>query len=267
VVDRLRDKVAIVFGAGGPPNEWSNGKATAVAFSREGAIVICVDRVAEAAEEAACIIRDEGREAMAVVADVTQTEQVNRAVQAAVERFGRVDILHNNVGVASPGGPLELDDAAFQHTMDINVGSVHRTVRAVLPHFLAQGSGAIVNVSSLAAIRWSGYSYFAYYASKAAVNQATVAIALQYADKGIRANAIMPGVIDTPLVYKQISVQYASVEEMVAARSRAVPMKRSGSPWDIAHAAVFLASEEACFITGVCLPVDGGHSCVMPGLV
>jgi NAD(P)-dependent dehydrogenase (short-subunit alcohol dehydrogenase family) len=267
MVDRLRNKVAIVFGAGGPPNEWSNGKATAVAYAREGAAVIAVDRVAEAAEEAAQVIRDEGHDAIAVVADVTQTDEVNRAVQVAIEHFGQLDILHNNVGVAHPGGPLELDDAAFQRTMDINVGSVHRTVRAVLPHFLAQGSGAIVNVSSLAAIRWSGYSYFAYYASKAAVNQATVAIALQYADRGIRANVIMPGVIDTPLVYKQISAQYSSVEEMVAARSRAVPMKKPGSPWDIANAAVFLASEEARFITGVCLPVDGGHSCVLPGLV
>ena len=229
MVDRLRNKVAIVFGAGGPPNEWSNGKATAVAYAREGAAVIAVDRVAEAAEEAAQVIRDEGHDAIAVVADVTRTDEVNRAVQVAIEHFGQLDILHNNVGVAHPGGPLELDDA-FQRTMDINVGSVHRTVRAVLPHFLAQGSGAIVNVSSLAAIRWSGYSYFAYYASKAAVNQATVAIALQYADRGIRANVIMPGVIDTPLVYKQISAQYSSVEEMVAARSRAVPMKKPGSP-------------------------------------
>lgn len=266
MVDRLKNKVAIVFGAGGPPNEWSNGKATAVAYAREGAAVICVDRIAEAAEETARVIRDEGYKAIAVVADVTQTDDVNRAVLTAVEHCGRLDILHNNVGVTQTGGPLELDDADFQRTMDINVGSVHRTVRAALPYFLAQRSGAIVNISSLAAIRWSGYSYFAYYASKAAVNQATVAIALQYADRGIRANAIMPGVIDTPLTYKQISTQYASVEEMVAARSRAVPMKKQGSPWDIANAAVFLASDDAGFITGVCLPVDGGHSCVMPGL-
>lgn len=266
MVDRLKNKVAVVFGAGGPPNEWSNGKSTAVAYAREGAAVICVDRVAEAAEEAARVILHEGHEAIAVVADVTQTDEVNRAVLTAVERYGCLDILHNNVGIAYPGGPIELDDAAFQRVMDINVGSVHRTVRAVLPHFLARQRGAIVNVSSLAAIRWSGYSYFAYYASKAAVNQATVAIALQYADQGVRANAIMPGVIDTPLVYREISAQYASIEQMVAARSRAVPMKKPGSPWDIANAAVFLASEEARFITGVCLPVDGGHSCVMPGL-
>lgn len=266
MADRLKGKVAIVFGAGGPVGEWSNGKAAAAAYAREGAAVVCIDRLADAAEEAAEVIRGEGGNAIALVADVTRTDDVDQAVKEAAERFGRLDILHNNVGVAHPGGPLDLDDAAFQRTMDINVGSVHRTVRATLPYFLAQKSGVIVNVSSLAAIRWSGYSYFAYYTSKAAVNQATVAIALQYAGQGIRANAIMPGVIDTPLVYKQISVQYSSVEEMVKARRESVPMKRTGSPWDIANAAVFLASEDAGFITGVCLPVDGGHSCVLPGL-
>ncbi len=231
----LEGKVAIVFGAGGPPGDISNGCAAAVAYARAGA-------------------------------DVTSTDEVTRAVEVGIARFGHLDILHNNVGIAPAGSPLELDDGAFQQLMDINVGSVHRTVRAVLPHFLSRRAGAIVNVSSLAAIRWTGYSYFSYYASKAAVNQATVAIALQYADQGIRANVIMPGVIDTPLVYKQIASQYSSTEEMKQARSQAVPMRRTGSPWDIAGAAVFLASEEAGFITGVCLPVDGGHSCVLPGL-
>ncbi|MDM0065266.1 SDR family oxidoreductase [Variovorax sp. J31P207] len=267
MTDRLSGKVAVVFGAGGPPGEWSNGKAAAVAYAREGAIVVAIDRVTEAAEDAAKVIQSEGGQALALTADVTNTESVNLAVQTAMEKFGRIDILHNNVGVVIPGGPLETDDASLQRSMDLNVGSLHRTVRAVLPHFLAQGSGSIVNISSLSAIRWSGYSYFGYYASKAAVNHATVAIALQYADKGIRANVIMPGVIDTPLVYKQIVGQYKTVEEMKLARSNAVPMKRCGSPWDIANAAVFLASDEARFITGVCLPVDGGHSCGLPGLI
>ena len=125
----------------------------------------------------------------------------------------------------------------------------------------AQRSGVIINISSLASIRWSGYPYFAYYASKAAVNQATVAIAMQYARDGIRANAILPGAIDTPLIYKQISSQYSSVEEMREARNRAIPTGKMGTAWDIAYAAVFLASDEAAFITGVCLPVDGGQSC------
>lgn len=264
--NRLQKKVAIVFGAGGPPHEISNGRAAAIAYAREGAAVISVDRVAEAAEETAVIIRSEGHQSISVSADVTDTEAVVRAIQVGLERFGRLDILHNNVGIAPAGSPIELDDEAFQRVMDINVGSVHRTVRAVLPHFISQKSGTIVNVSSLAAIRWTGYSYFAYYASKAAVNQATVSIALEYADRGIRANVIMPGVIDTPLVYKQIADQYSSVEEMINKRKTAIPMQKTGSPWDIANAAVFLASEEAGFITGVCLPVDGGHSCAMPGL-
>lgn len=263
---RLNGKVAIVFGAGGPPDEWSNGKATAVAYAREGAAVICVDRSAGAVEETVRVIRSEGGRATQTVADVTSTEDVNRAVQAGIEEHGRLDVLHNNVGVVQSGGPTDLDDAALQRSLDINLGSVHRTVRAALPHFLKQGSGAIVNVSSLAAIRWTGYPYFAYYASKAAVNQATVAIALQYASQGIRANAIMPGLIDTPMVRQQISGHYSSVDAMIEARRNAVPMKRLGSPWDVAHAAVFLASDESRFITGMCLPVDGGHSCVLPGL-
>src|SRR5829696_10543360 len=120
-----------------------------------------------------------------------------------------------------------------------------------------------VNISSIASIRWTGYPYFAYYATKAAVNQATVALAMQYARQGIRANCIMPGLIDTPLIYKQISGQFASVEEMVAARNAAVPVGRMGTAWDIANAAVFLASDDARFITGVCLPVDGGQSCAV----
>jgi NAD(P)-dependent dehydrogenase (short-subunit alcohol dehydrogenase family) len=126
---------------------------------------------------------------------------------------------------------------------------------------LRQGRGAIVNVSSLAAIRYSGYPYSSYYASKAGVNQFTVGLALQYAKQGIRANVIMPGLMNTPLIYKQISGQYASAEEMVAARDAACPMGRMGTAWDVANAALFLASDESSYITGVCLPVDGGLSC------
>jgi NAD(P)-dependent dehydrogenase (short-subunit alcohol dehydrogenase family) len=161
---------------------------------------------------------------------------------------------------------VELDEEAWQRTLDINVGSVYRTCKAVLPHMVRHGRGAIVNISSLAAIRWTGYPYFAYYAAKAAVNQATVAVALQYARQGIRANAILVGAVDTPLIYRQIASQYSSIEEMRAARDKAVPMGKMGSAWDVANAAVFLCSDEAAFITGVCLPVDGGQSCVMGGV-
>jgi NAD(P)-dependent dehydrogenase (short-subunit alcohol dehydrogenase family) len=260
---RLAGKVALVFGAGSSGPGWGNGKAAAVAFAREGARVACIDLREVAAQETAGIIGAEGHDAIALAADVTSLASVEAAVARALAAFGQVNILHNNVGAAIAGGPLELDEARFQAAMDLNLGSVHRTVRAVLPHMLARRTGAIVNVSSLAAIRWTGYPYFAYYAAKAAVNQATVAIALQYAAQGIRANSIMPGLIDTPLIHGQIAQHYASPEAMIEARNRMVPMGRMGTAWDVAAAAVFLASDEARFVTGVCLPVDGGQSCAV----
>jgi NAD(P)-dependent dehydrogenase (short-subunit alcohol dehydrogenase family) len=258
--DRLNEKVALVFGAGSSGPGWGNGKAAAVAFAREGARVACVDLVEDAAAETAGIIAGEGGDALAIAADVTDLRSVEAAVGQTVERFGRIDILHNNVGFTHMGGPVELDEEQFQAAIDLNIGPVYRTAKATLPHMLRQGGGVIINISSLAAIRWTGYPYFAYYATKAAVNQATVALAIQYARQNIRANCIMPGMMDTPLIYQQISGQYASKEEMVAARARAVPLGRMGTAWDIANAAVFLASDEAQFITGVCLPVDGGQS-------
>jgi NAD(P)-dependent dehydrogenase (short-subunit alcohol dehydrogenase family) len=263
---RLQGKAAIVFGAGSSGPGWGNGKAAAVAYAREGASVACVDLVGDAAEETAAIIRTEGFEAIAIAADVTDLDSVGAAARQAAKALGGISILHNNVGVTHMGGPVELDEAAFQAALDLNIGPVYRTAKAVLPHMLAAGGGAIVNISSLAAIRYVGYPYFAYYAAKAAVNQATVALAMQYARQGIRANCIMPGLIDTPLIYKQISGQYASTEEMVAARNAMVPIGRMGTAWDVAAAAVFLASDEARFITGVCLPVDGGQSCAVSGV-
>ncbi len=260
---RLADRVAIVFGAGSSGPGVGNGKAAAITYAREGARVVAVDVSEAAAEETAGLIRSEGHEALAVAADVTELASIEAAVVAATLRFGRLDILHNNVGVVLHGGPVELEEEAFARNLDLNLGSVYRTAKAVLPHFLAQGRGVIVNISSIAAVRWTGYPYFAYYAAKAAVNQATVALALQYASRGIRANCVMPGLIDTPLIYRSIAGQYASPEEMVAARARAVPMGRMGSPWDVARAAAFLASDDAAFITGVCLPVDGGQTCAM----
>lgn len=262
--DRLTGRTAIVFGAGSSGPGWGNGKAAAVAYAREGARVVCVDISEAAAAETAAIIAQEGGVAFSAVADVTSLVSVEAAVATAFERFGRLDILHNNVGVVVHGGPVDLDEDAFRRNLDLNVGSVFRTAKAVLPHFLRRGSGVIVNISSLAGVRWTGYPYFAYYAAKGAVNQATVALALQYAPHGIRANAIMPGLIDTPLIYQQISSQYGSTEEMVAARNRLVPLGRMGTAWDVAAAAVFLASDDAKFITGVLLPVDGGQSCAVP---
>jgi NAD(P)-dependent dehydrogenase (short-subunit alcohol dehydrogenase family) len=264
-MNRLQDKVALVFGAGSSGPGWSNGKAAAVAYAREGARVVAIDRIEQAARETVECIEGEHLQALAVQADVTDTGSVGAAVEQAVRAFGRIDILHNNVGTTVMGGPVELDEDVWKQSLDINLGSVYRTSKTVLPHMIRQGRGVIINISSLASIRWAGYPYFAYYAAKAAVNQATVALAMQYARQGIRANAILPGAVDTPLIYREISSQYSSVEEMRTARDRAIPMGKMGTAWDIANAAVFLASDEAAFITGVCLPVDGGQSCVMAG--
>jgi NAD(P)-dependent dehydrogenase (short-subunit alcohol dehydrogenase family) len=263
MVDRLPNRTAIVFGAGSSGPGWSNGKAAAVAYAREGARVACVDLKQAAAEETAALIEGEGCSAIAIAADVTDPRSIAEAVARTVAEFDRIDILHNNVGVTHMGGPVELSEDQFAAAINLNIAPVFRTAKAVLPTMLRLGKGAIINISSLAAIRWTGYPYFSYYATKAAVNQATVALAMQYARHGIRANCIMPGMIDTPLIYNQISGEYASLEEMVAARSEAVPMGRMGSAWDIANAAVFLASDEAAFITGVCMPVDGGQSCAI----
>lgn len=265
VPDRLKGKSAIVFGAGSSGPGWGNGKAAAVLYAREGACVVCIDLSEDAAKETAEIISSEGGRAIAIAADATNLASIESAVARSIDEFGAISILHNNVGVTHMGGPTELSEEQFQLSVDLNLGSVYRTSKAVIPHMIEAGGGAIVNISSLAGIRWTGYPYFAYYATKAAVNQATVAIAVQYAKQGIRANCVVPGMIDTPLIYKQISSQYASVDEMIAARNSAIPGGKMGDAWDIAYAALFLASDEAKFITGVCLPVDGGQSCTVMG--
>lgn len=260
---KLTDKCVIVFGAGSKGDGWTNGKAAAVAYARAGAAVACVDIDLEAAQATANVVAGEGTRAIAVRADVTNLASVEAAVEATLRQLGAIDVLHNNVGVTHMGGPVELEEATYELSMKLNLGSVYRTAKAVIPHMVERRQGVIINISSLASLRWTGYPYFAYSAAKAAVNQATVVLAMQYARQGIRANCVIPGAIDTPLIYQQIASQYASVEAMIEARKRMVPLGRMGDPWDIAHAAVFLASDDAKFITGVCLPVDGGQSCAM----
>ncbi len=259
--DRLKDKVAVVFGAGSVGPGWGNGKATAVLFARHGARVVCVDIHRAAADETAGIILGESGQASAHACDVTDSGAVAELVGDVIGSHGRIDVLHNNVGYAAMGGPIELDEATWRRSFDLNVTSCFITCKHVLPHMLAQRSGAVVNVSSVAAIRYTGYPYAAYYAAKAAVNNFTMGLAMQYARDGIRVNAIMPGLMNTPLIHQQISGQYADAAEMVAARDAACPTGRMGTAWDVAHAALFLASDEAAYITGVSLPVDGGLTC------
>ena len=205
---RLEGRVALVFGAGSVGPGWGNGKATAVQYARDGAKVIAVDISEDAARETVEIITSEGNVAWSDVCDVTSASQIDALVSRVEARAGRIDILHNNVGLTAMGVP-----------------------------------------------------FLAYSTSKAAVNQLTVGIAIEHASRGIRANVIMPGLMDTPHIYAGIAGQYESAEDMVRQRAALCPMGRMGTGWDIAKAAAFLASDDAQYITGVCLPVDGGITC------
>ena len=263
--DRLKGKIALVLGAGCIEEAWGNGNATAVTFAREGATVVCVDINLNAAERTAEMVRREGGKAIAIQADVASHDDMQRAVRRAVEEFGRVDILHNNVGINATGGPVDLSEADWDHVMDVNVKGAFLAAKAVIPVMERQGGGSIINISSIAAIRWTGHAFAAYHASKAALNNLSCAIAAEYAPKKIRCNVIMPGLMDTPRLLHHIVGYYGGdAAKMRATRASTVPMKKMGTPWDIANAALFLASDESRYITGVCLPVDGGITISTP---
>ncbi|MBU6497018.1 MAG: SDR family oxidoreductase [Rhodospirillales bacterium] len=259
---RLKGRIALVIGAGSSGPGWGNGKAAAVQYAREGAGVVAVDLRGEAAEETASIIRGEGGEALALTGDVTNAADVERIVGETLARFGAIDILHNNVGITDMGDLATVTEEAWHRVMDVNLTSVFLTCRAVVPVMQRQHRGAIVNISSLAGAVINAYPYFSYYASKAGLNHFTRALAVRHAKDGIRANVVMPGVMNTPLIHSQISGQYADTAAMLAARDAMSPMGRMGDAWDVARAAAFLASDDASYITGVCLPVDGGLACL-----
>jgi NAD(P)-dependent dehydrogenase (short-subunit alcohol dehydrogenase family) len=258
---RLDNRVALVFGAGSSGPGWGNGKAAATLYAREGARVIAVDRDGKAAQETASIIASEGNEALALCADVTASAEIAGVVEDVTRRHGRIDVLHNNVGITEMGDPIEATEESWDRVMAVNLKSVFLACKHVLPVMQAQRKGAIVNISSIAAVAVNDYPYFSYYASKSGLNHLTRALAVRYAPFGIRANAIMPGLMDTPLIYREIAGQYADKETMVRARNAMVPMGFMGDAFDVARAAVFLACDEARYITGVCLAVDGGLSC------
>jgi NAD(P)-dependent dehydrogenase (short-subunit alcohol dehydrogenase family) len=258
--ERLRDKVAIVVGAGSTPGEtMGNGRATAILFAREGASVLLVDRDADSAKETQGMIAAEGGSASVCPADVTRGEDCRAMAERCVEAYGRIDVLHNNVGIGDLGGPVELSEEAWERVLSTNLKSMFLTCKYVLPQMERQGSGAIVNISSLGAVRFAPYPMLSYSTSKAGVNALTRSIAMQYANRGIRANAIMPGLIDTPMAMEGISARLEiGKQELRRLRDQAVPMKHMGEAWDVAYAALFLASDEAKYVTGVVLPVDGG---------
>ena len=261
---RLQGKVAIVVGAGATPGEtMGNGRATAIVFAREGASVMLVDRDRAAAAETKRMIDDEGGKSFIFAGDVTRADATQQMAAECIQQYGRIDILHNNVGIGVLGGPVELTEEEWDRVVDTNLKSMFLTCKHVLPHMERQGSGAIINISSMGAVRFSDtYPLAAYSASKGGVNALTRAIAMQYASKGIRANVIMPGLIRTPMAVDEPAKRYGlDKAQFVRMRDEAVPMKHMGEAWDVANAALFLASDEAKYITGVVLPVDGGLSC------
>jgi NAD(P)-dependent dehydrogenase (short-subunit alcohol dehydrogenase family) len=263
MAQRVGGKAAIVFGGGQTPGQTiGNGRAVAIVLAREGARVLVVDRNIESAQETVTLIRDAGGDADAVAADVTDEAQVRDAIAACQQRFGRIDILHNNVGASlalkdAPATELEAD--AFDRIVAVNLRGMWFACKHALPVMRAQEAGSIVNISSMA-VRHS-YPYVGYKTTKAAVIALTENVAAANAQYNIRANTILPGLMNTPMAIEPRVAAGVPREQVIAERNQRVPLGRKmGTAWDIAHAALFLHSDEASFITGVSLPVDGGTS-------
>src|SRR5262245_35366630 len=259
---RLKDKVAVVVGAGQTPGDTTgNGRATAILFAREGARVVLVDCNLKSAQETAALIETEGGRCFAVEADVTREGECQAFARTALDTFGRIDVLHNNVGIGPGDGSIErLSEDVWDTIIRVNLKGMFLSCKSVLPVMREQKSGSIINISSIAAICSTNIA--AYKVSKAGVNAMTHQIAMENAQYGIRANAIMPGLINTPMAIEGISkARGISKEELIRERDSRVPLKgKMGTAWDVAYAALFLASDEARFITSVILPVDGGQS-------
>lgn len=256
---RLAGKVAVVTGAGSRGEGVGNGKAAAILFAREGAQVLCADQVASRAEETVVAISGEGGTASVFECDVSRTEDCQRLAAAAVERYGRLDILQNNVGIPSNQSLDEITEDAWDHVMAVNVKSMVLAAQAVVPHMLANGAGSIINISSIAGLRAYPPRSTAYTTSKAAVVGLTLALAGQLGGKGVRVNCIAPGQVFTPLVAERLDAQGRQ------RRATSGLIKDEGSAWDIGWAAVYLASDEARWVTGQVLTIDAGITITIPG--
>jgi NAD(P)-dependent dehydrogenase (short-subunit alcohol dehydrogenase family) len=260
---RLQGKAGIVVGAGQTPGETiGNGRAAALLFAREGAKVLLVDQDLARAEESAAMIATAGGQARCMAADWSNAANCQAYAQACVSAWGRIDFLHNNVGIGSGDGPPEaIAEDAFDRIMQINLKGCLLSCRAVLPVMRAQASGTIVNISSLAAVAYAP-GLTAYKLSKIGMNMLGQQLALSNAKYGIRVNTIMPGLMDTPMAIEgQAKARNIPKAELRAERDKRVPLKaKMGTAWDVAYAALFLHSDESAFITGVALPVDGGQS-------
>lgn len=256
---RLHGKAAIVVGAGSTGAAISNGAACAVTYAREGARVLCADRDPAAAEATVRRIREAGGEGEAFLADVRDAARIKAMVDHCIARFGRVDVLHHNVGIEEFGELVELTEESWDRVHAINLKGAMLSNREVVPHMIRQGGGSIINISSIASRKWSPMQFLSYSTSKAALNHMTRVNARQYAPHQVRCNVIVPGLIDTP----HAAALYADEEAARRgreARNARCPMGRQGSAWDVANAALFLASDESSYVTGLELVVDGGLS-------
>lgn len=256
---RLDGKVAIVTGCGSSGSGWGNGRAIAVLLARQGALVIGVDRDLGAARETSRLAGADGNAIHVDACDVTDPAAVRRLVAATVDRHGRIDILVNNVGQSEPGTPESMTEETWRQQLDLNLTSVFLTCKTVLPVMRRQSGGAVVNIASVAGLRWVGKDQVGYAAAKAGLVQFTKVTAVACAKDNIRLNCVVPGLIFTPLV-RRLADRYGGgdFDAMVARRHAQVPMGRMGDAWDVAHAALFLASDEAKYVTGTEIVVDGG---------
>lgn len=262
---RLDNKVALVTGCGTMESGWGNGKATAVMLARQGATVYGCDLNQEAAERTRDIILEEGGAATVQSCDVTQSSQVAEMVANCIAQYGRIDILVNNVGRSEPGDPVTMDEAVWHEQLQVNLTSAFLCCKHVIPIMESQGGGSIINMSSVAGLRYVGKPQVAYAAAKAALMQMTATTAVIYAKKNIRLNSVVPGLMFTPLV-ERLAKKYAGgdYEAFVAHRHGQVPMGRMGDAWDIAHTVLFLASDESRYITAQQIVVDGGVTMTTP---
>jgi hypothetical protein len=259
---RLQGKIAIVTGAGCVGPGWGNGRATAVRFAEEGAKIFAVDRDLDSTAETVERVKAAGGEIVVQRCDVTDSASVATMVKACLERYGRIDILVNNVGGSAHGGPVEMSEEVWDAQVDANLKSVFLTCKYVLPVMEQQKSGAIVNLASTSGIRFTGAFQVGYAATKAGVIQLSRVVAVQYAAKGIRVNTVIPGQLHTPMVEARLAKQRAGgdVEALLKSRLKRIPAGFMGDGRDTANAALFLASDEARFVTGTEIVVDGGMS-------
>src|SRR5690606_15048151 len=256
---RLDNKVALITGCGSVGEGWANGQAIATLLACQGAAIFGTDLNAQAAYNTARIIREEGGTIEMMVCDATHSGDVKDMVEACMARFGRIDILVNNVGRSEPGDPVSMSEDTWDEQMDVNVKAAFLACKHVLPIMEKQGAGSVVNISSIAGLRYAGKPQVGYAAGKAALMQMTRTTAVIYAPKNIRLNCVVPGLVFTPLV-KRLADKYAKgdFEGFVAHRHQQVPMGHMGGAWDVAHTALFLAADESKYITAQEIVVDGG---------